>query len=45
MLFVNETLKYLFNGAWPCHVGPENVDRYDTKVGCQSVTMVAEVGG
>jgi hypothetical protein len=45
VLFVNETLKYLFNGAWPCHVGPENVDRYDTKVGCQSVTMVAEVGG
>ena len=35
--------KYLFNGAWPCHLGPENVDRYDSKVGCQSVTMIEEI--
>ena len=43
ILIINNTIEYLYNGGWPCHFGPENVDWDDTKRGCQSVTIVEEV--
>ena len=33
----------LFNGAWPCHSGPEGDDSHDAALGCASFTMWTEV--
>lgn len=36
-------LVQLFNGAWPCHIGPEDDDRRDLAAGCASFTIATEV--
>jgi len=36
-------LDYLYNGAWPCHIGPENDDRQDGAHGCATFTIVTKI--
>tara|TARA_B110000208_G_scaffold1801_1_gene2372 strand:- start:1011 stop:2531 length:1521 start_codon:yes stop_codon:yes gene_type:complete len=37
------TVSWLFNGAWPCHSGPENEDAIDSVTGCESFTIATNV--
>jgi hypothetical protein len=45
-LFDHETGRWvaLFNGAWPCHVGAEDDDTRDGAAGCESFTLMTQVG-